>query len=156
MQVSHALNTNSLPHLYPKDGKHFDAAITEFKQPSGAGHTLASRSDTIVGMIYVPHYIFRLLTCYPACTTARTYMCSAVACCRHTWTRLRAGNKSLPLCFCRATLDGDEPHPRVLLLLVKQGGNGLNLTEAQVRVVGSFTFCSFGQGLVPHFQHTSN
>lgn len=31
-QVSHALTANGVAHLHPKDSKHFDAAIAQFKQ----------------------------------------------------------------------------------------------------------------------------
>lgn len=33
LQVAHALTANRVPHLYPRDAKRFDAAITQFKQP---------------------------------------------------------------------------------------------------------------------------
>jgi hypothetical protein len=33
-QVSHALTANKVPHLHPRDAKHFDAAITQFKLPA--------------------------------------------------------------------------------------------------------------------------
>jgi E3 ubiquitin-protein ligase SHPRH len=90
--LAHALTANSVPHLYPKGGRHFEAALHAFrggqkeKQQEHGGNEGST---------------------------------AAVA----TSVNIVAG---------QGTASGTLP--RVLLLLVKQGGNGLNIVEAQVRV----------------------
>ncbi len=85
--VSHALKENTLPHLYPKTGKTFDAALEKFRQGHERQLAVAGASGSGSG---------------------RTVAVSSAE-----------------------VAAADKLSPRVLLLLMKQGGNGLNLQQAQ-------------------------
>lgn len=93
--VSHALTANGLPHLYPKVGKTFHAALGKFRQG------------------YERQRAASIATVDKSTSTAAT------------GTTKRSEEEK------QALLIADKAFPRILLLLMKQGGNGLNLQEAQ-------------------------